>query len=266
MNCKMKNEKDLGLESIIDSETSAAPTKNDSKGFKLTKEHWKGIGILGGSLAAAFLLRDNQAELTEFFRENFPWVTDDKVSLSIDIITNSILATTGFAIANYANGTQPNKIEMAGQLGFAAAWGAVRHYYYGLLSDFDTPVTVENVAKKTGLFMPYTWFYAHLYLACSYLINSVSHGNSMLKRETYSKLVDKLKAKSGQMLRDGNIWTNIALHLANIYINPFVESRPTVGGLLLIHYNMSVIRHSHQMPYGFVEYFKQIFKGSPSGT
>ena len=56
------------------------------------------------------------------------------------------MAPMGFLMSNYAHGKKLNKKEFAGQVAFAAVWGAIRHYVYSGLANFDevTPMNVTS--------------------------------------------------------------------------------------------------------------------------
>ncbi len=231
----------------------------------LTKEHVKGLGILAGSLTAVFMLRNDLPQYMAYFQQKLPWLSNDNFVLAMDVVSNTILAPVGFVIYSYANSKKINWKELLGQTAFAAAWGAVRHvvYIHGL-NQFDNPVTFENVAKKTLWFMPYTWFYAYFYTAYSAVLSKVAHGSSFFDPKTYT---DALKGKfSFNLIKDGSLWANIGLHLSNLYLNPAPNTKAAVGGALLVLYNSRVLRYSHEMKQGFLDYIKSIFKAEPQNS
>ena len=124
----------------------------------------------------------------------------------------------------------------------------------------NTPV---NVSLKTGLYTVYYATYGGLYAAFSEFWSRVCHGSPYLKaiRGVGKNFGKKLKA----LAKDPGIQFNLALNLVNMF-NPWVESRPTVGGALLIDYNMNVVKHSHERKYGFWSYLKSIFSRNNDNT
>lgn len=224
-----------------------------------TKEHAKGLEILAGSLVAVFMLRNELPQYTDYFNQKLPWLSDDNIVLGLDIVSNTLTAPVGFVIASYANGKKINLKELLGQIAFATGWGAIRHqaYIHGF-NQFDYPITFENVWKKTLWFMPYTWFYAYLYTAYSAVLARWANGHSLPDFKNYR---DALKGIfSFDLIKDGLLWTNVGLHLSNLYLNPAPNSKGVVGGLLVALYNSRVLRYSHGHKQGFLDYVRSIFK------
>lgn len=231
----------------------------------ITREHLKGLGILAGSLATTFILRGELPQYIDYFNQKLPWLSNDDIVLGLDIISNTILAPVGFVISSYANGRKITPKELFGQVAFAAAWGIARHWaYIHGFNQFDYPVTLENVTKKTLWFMPYTWFYAYLYTAYSAMLAQRASGSSLRDPNTYkSALKDKL---SLDLIKDGTLWTNIGLNLSNLYLNPAPNSKGVIAGLLVVLYNSRVLRYSHEHKQGVLDYIRSIFtSGAKAG-
>ena len=108
---------------------------------------------------------------------------------------------------------------------------------------------------KTSLYTAYYAAYGGLYAAFSEYWHKVCTGSPRL--EAIKGVGKNFGKKLNAIAKDSNIQFNLALNLVNMF-NPWVESRPTVGGALLIDYNMNVVKHSHERMHGFLGYLKSI--------
>ena len=111
------------------------------------KKRLQAIAIVSASIAGVALFRNELPEITEYFRNTFPSLSNETVSLAVDSIGNTLMAPLGFLLSNYAHDRKLDKKELLGQVAFAAAWGVIRHYVYNGLRNFDE-VTPKNVSEK----------------------------------------------------------------------------------------------------------------------
>jgi hypothetical protein len=226
--------------------------------FIVEPERLKAIAVLGATGGGVYLLRENIPKITESLRRNLPWLSNETVSLSIDTLTNTLTAPIGFLLSNYANDKNTTKKELLGQIAFAFAWGALRHYVYEGLSNFDD-INLASASSKVSLYTAYYAAYGALYAAFSEFWSRVCGGASYIS--AIKGVGNNAKEKLRNLAKDSGIQLNLALNIANMF-NPWVESRPTVAGLLLIDYNTNVIKHSHKRVYGFLDYFKKVLRSN----
>ncbi|MBI2138946.1 hypothetical protein HYU13_05115 [Candidatus Woesearchaeota archaeon] len=224
--------------------------KNFSKG----KNNLKALAVLVGTGAAVAIFREQSAAITGYFRENIPYLSNEAVSLTVDTITNTLTAPLGFLLSSYAHGADLRRKEFFGQVAFAGMWGALRHYVYAGLSNFDE-IDAANASIKTSLYSAYFLAYGGIYLKFSEWWHKVCEGDSWL--QAAQSIGKDFKEEMRKMWIDPNIQFNFALNIANMF-NPWVESRPTVAGVLLIDYNMNIVKHSHKREHGFWQYLKEV--------
>lgn len=247
-----------GLDNIANTAPEGTPSSKAVRVYNYlsNRQRLKAIGVLGGTIAGVAILKDKLPEITHYCENMLPFLSNEAVSLTIDTIANTVLAPIGFLLSGYAHNTKLNKKEFLGQVAFAAGWGVIRHYVYSGLRNFDE-ITLMNVSLKTGLYTVYYVAYGGLYATFSEYWSKVCSGIPHLEaiKGIGKNFGKKLKALS----RDAEIQLNLALNIANMF-NPLVESRPSVGGGLLIQYNMGVLKHAdNEKKLGFLGYLKSIF-------
>lgn len=219
------------------------------------KRRLTSIAVLGGTIAGTAFLGDKSNDIGDYFRTLVPWLSDKTISLIWDSAINAVIAPIGFLLSNYANENRLNKKEFAGQVAFAAMWGAIRHYAYSGLSHFDG-INAADMSSKLGLFTAYSAFYAGFYASFSEYLSKVCQGVSHLK--ALKGVFKNFREKPVALVKDPDVQLGYSLTAANMF-NPWMESRPTIGAALLLIYNMGVIKHSHGRRRGFLDYVKQTF-------
>lgn len=246
----MRNSK---LEEIVDKLYTRFPKTVD---YLSDRERLKAIAVLGGCIAGLAYFREKLPTFTEYFRDKFPSLSDETISLGVDTLANTIGAPIGFVASSYVNNANINKKELAGQVAFAIVWGAIRHYVYEGLSNFDD-ITLSDASLKTGLYTAYYAAYGALYVTFSDFLHRISHGEPVSKAAGVLKRID-MGNRFRAISLDAKIQFNLALNIANMF-NPWVESRPTAASVLLIDYNMSILRHSHKRVNDAWSYLKKTF-------
>lgn len=228
--------------------------------YLTNKQRLKAIAVLGGTIGGVAVLKDRLPEVTEYIRDNLPFLSKERVSLIVDTLTNTLLAPLGYLLSNYAHGKKLSKKEFLGHVAFAGAWGVARHYVYSGLSNFDK-ITPPNVSLKISLYTLYYAVYGGLYSAFTEYWSQVCRGVSKLRLSEVGK---NFKERLDDLAKDPGIQLNLALNILNMF-NPWKESRPTAAGALLIPYNMDIIKHADkERRIGFLNYLKAIFIGDSS--
>ncbi|MBN1157367.1 hypothetical protein JXA85_07115 [Candidatus Woesearchaeota archaeon] len=198
----------------------------------------KAIGALVGCVAGITMLKNSLPEITEYFREIFPSLTKETISLAVDTVSNTVLAPIGFWISEYAHNNRLNKKEFAGQVAFAFLWGIARHYVYTGLSNFDE-LTTPNALLKTSLYTAYYTIYGGIYGTFTVWLKKACSG---IDSSEEAKGFDKnLKKKLYALAKDPETQFNWALNVLNMF-NPWTESRAPIAGGLLIHYNTRILK------------------------
>ena len=229
--------------------------------YLTNKQRLKAMAILGGTIAGVAILKDKLPAVTEYIRDFLPFLSKEGVSLTVDTLTNTLMAPLGYLLSNYAHGKELSKKEFLGHVAFAGAWGVARHYVYDGLSNFDE-ITPMDVSLKTSLYTLYYAAYGGLYATFSEYWHKVCEGASKLK--AIKGVGKNFKEKLNSLAKDSGIQLNLALNLLNMF-NPWVESRPTFAGGLLIQYNMDIIKHADEKrEVGFIGYLKSIFQDETS--
>jgi len=219
--------------------------------YLTNRQRLKALAVLGGTIGGALVLGDKLNDAREYFNALLPSqpVLRELITLTIDTTTNAITAPLGFFLSNYAHGKKLSKKECVGQVAFALAWGLTRHYVYSGLNNLE-------VAPRIPLYIGYYFAYGGLYAIFSEYWRKVCEGIPHL--EAIKGTSKKFKNKFKDILKDGQIQFNLALNILNIVLNPVDASKPTVAGFLLIDYDMSIVRHSHERMYGFWGYLRSV--------
>ncbi|MBU0757026.1 MAG: hypothetical protein KKF44_03095 [Nanoarchaeota archaeon] len=236
-------------ETIIDPKKSSFFDK--FKDYVFNKERLKGIAVVGGTIAGLAVFGEYLPVIEQYIQNLLPFLSNDLVSLAVDVVSFTLLAPMGFLISNYANNKDVSKREIAGQVGYLGALSFLRHYVYSGLSNFDE-VTPMNVVLKAALYSAY------------YMASVGAYG---VFTDYWHKKCSDLDVKLKECLptfrriyTEPELQKNMLLNIALMYL-PASRLRPLFASVLTIHQNVTVAKTADtSRKVGFFDYLKQLIR------